>query len=269
MHKPKLETLETFGGNTITPKVRTVPGKRWCFTLNNYTLEEMETLETLFRSNGNFIFGKEVGEQGTPHLQGYVEFDKKVRPIEFVGNKRISWRKSKGTKEQNITYCSKENNFITNFILPEKLKDPLANIELYNWQKDILNIIKTEPDSRKIYWFYDSKGNIGKTSLAKHICINNKNCIFLGGKAGDIKSAIADMPIKPKICIFGFPRSLENFVSYQALEEVKDGIFFSGKYESSMCLFNPPHVICFANFAPDKDKLSMDRWVIKNLNGLT
>ena len=52
-------------------------GRRWVFTLNNYTVdEELELTATL--SNGAFIrfacYSHEVGESGTPHLQGYVAF---------------------------------------------------------------------------------------------------------------------------------------------------------------------------------------------------
>jgi len=50
------------------------------------------------------------------------------------------------------------------------------------------------------------------------------------------------------------------------MEEIKNGIFFSNKYKGKMCLFNVPHMICFANFGPEKEKLSNDRWVIKPLD---
>lgn len=59
---------------------------------------------------------------------------------------------------------------------------------------------------------------------------------------------------------------MENYVSYEAIESVKDGIFFSGKYESGMTIFNQPHIICFANFAPDIGKMSSDRWKIFELS---
>ncbi len=59
---------------------------------------------------------------------------------------------------------------------------------------------------------------------------------------------------------------MEDYVSYQALEEIKDGIFFSGKYEGGMKIFNSPHVICFANFSPAEHKLSGDRWVVEEVS---
>lgn len=63
--------------------------------------------------------------------------------------------------------------------------------------------------------------------------------------------------------LFGIPRTCTaEYVSYSALEELKDGIFFSGKYESSMVMTNNLHIFVFANFEPDRSKLSKDRWEI-------
>lgn len=268
-----METLETFGnigntgeGNTKLP--RAVPGRYWCFTLNNWKLETLETMETYFKKGDiKYIIGEEVGENGTPHLQGYIECPSKVRPIEKFGlDKNIHWEKCKGNKSQNIKYCSKDGKIHTNIDI---LKDPLKGLELYKWQTDILNIIKTEPDNRTINWYYGINGCEGKTTLAKHICINNKEALYVNGKGADVKCAIAEMlkkDISPKVVIFGFPRTAEDYCCYSALEEVKDGLFFSGKFESTMCMFNSPHIIVFANFKPDIKKLSKDRWNIINID---
>lgn len=68
------------------------------------------------------------------------------------------------------------------------------------------------------------------------------------------------------ICIMDFPRTVEGYVSYSAIEEIKNGMFFNGKFESSMVMFNTPHIVIFANFLPDTSKLSKDRWVIENIS---
>jgi hypothetical protein len=69
----------------------------------------------------------------------------------------------------------------------------------------------------------------------------------------------------PRIIIFDIPRVNEGGVSYQAIEKLKNGYFFSGKYESGMCRFNSPHLIIFSNDPPVMEKLSEDRWVVNKL----
>lgn len=46
-------------------------GHNWCFTVNNYTAEEIVAVKSL--EYKYLVIGFEVGEEGTPHLQCYVE----------------------------------------------------------------------------------------------------------------------------------------------------------------------------------------------------
>lgn len=82
--------------------------KRWCFTVNNYNDEDIELFQSL--DCRYIIYGKEVGEQGTPHLQGFVVFTTNKR---LTGMKKIHptahWEVAIGTTEQSIVYCSKED----------------------------------------------------------------------------------------------------------------------------------------------------------------
>lgn len=49
-------------------------GNDWVFTINNYGDDAIEILRSLVsRKIASYIvFGTEVGESGTPHLQGFV-----------------------------------------------------------------------------------------------------------------------------------------------------------------------------------------------------
>lgn len=88
------------------------PSKRWCLTLNNYTNEDLSSLRSIVPEKCSYaIICKEVGENGTPHLQGYIEFKNKGRPFNVFNNPRIHWEKSKGSREDNFNYCSKDNDF--------------------------------------------------------------------------------------------------------------------------------------------------------------
>lgn len=85
--------------------------KKWCFTLNNYTKQEYD--KCLELESQYTIIGKEVGEQGTPHLQGFYYFNKRktMRWIKRRTTDRIHLEIARGTVAENIAYCSKENNY--------------------------------------------------------------------------------------------------------------------------------------------------------------
>jgi len=86
--------------------------RQWVFTLNNYEdPEDVDRLLTRFgESDVRFaIFGCEVGESGTPHLQGYVSFmnAKRLSECKKVIGDRAALFAAKGNEKQNIKYCSK------------------------------------------------------------------------------------------------------------------------------------------------------------------
>ncbi|GAC77771.1 replication protein [uncultured marine virus] len=56
------------------------PSKHWVFTCNNYTKENIELICN-DSSIKRYSFQEEVGDSGTPHLQGYLEFITKRRPL--------------------------------------------------------------------------------------------------------------------------------------------------------------------------------------------
>ena len=68
-----------------------------------------------------------------------------------------------------------------------------------------------------------------------------------------------------KIVCFDLPRNNGNNISYDALESIKNGIIINMKYETGQKLCDSPHILVFANMPPDVDKLSLDRWVVKEL----
>lgn len=239
------------------------PSKRWCFTLNNPTPEEYKSIRENFTSSSKtkYIIGKEKGEEGTPHLQGYVHFEKKIRPLSLKLSKRIHWEKAKGSETQNIDYCSKDGSYIGN-LEPELPLELLEREQLYVWQEKIVQLVETKPDHRTIHWFWEPEGNTGKTELVRYLIFHHK-AVIVNGKGHDILYVAAEN--KSMCYIFNFTRSKEQYISYEAMEQLKDGVYMSGKYEGKMILRNRPHIICFANFKPAEEKLSKDRWKIKKI----
>jgi len=48
------------------------PSKSWAFTANNYTDKDVQQFKDL--ECNYIVFGYEIAESGTPHLQGSVTF---------------------------------------------------------------------------------------------------------------------------------------------------------------------------------------------------
>lgn len=247
-------------GNTIR---QPSPCKRWCFTLNNYSDIEYDNLSSWCSSNSSsFCIGKEIGEEGTPHLQGYVNLNKKVRLTALKNiNSRVHWEQCRGTEAENLIYCSKEGNYISNKYIPKPLK-VLDHDKLFDWQKDIIEIIKKPIDDRKIYWFWEEKGNIGKSTFTKYLC-HYYNGIPVEGKKNDILFCAATYD--SDLYIFDFERTMEDYISYGAIEKIKNGCYMCSKYESKPIIRNSPNILIFANFEPNYEALSQDRWVVTNL----
>lgn len=97
--------------------------KHWCFTLNNYTLEEYNAFSLCEKEY--LIVGKERGQPtdtnpaGTPHLQGYIVFVNRKR---LAGVKKISerahWEIKRGTPQEAAAYCKKDGDWLEQGVLP-------------------------------------------------------------------------------------------------------------------------------------------------------
>jgi len=90
-------------------------GKRWLFTLNNWTVDEYESLLGFLGEEASYyVVGKERGENGTPHLQGYAELRERYR-FATLKNKissRSHLELARGTGTRNREYCCKEGDYV-------------------------------------------------------------------------------------------------------------------------------------------------------------
>lgn len=93
--------------------------RRFHLVLNNYLSTEVEAFKTRFPGFTKYcIFGKEVGDSGTPHLQCYIEttnkcsingLQKKISTAQGFKS-RYAIKVCRGSAEQNIAYCSKDGD---------------------------------------------------------------------------------------------------------------------------------------------------------------
>lgn len=258
------------GGNTRSPGRHQL--YKWQFTLkstykspsrDDEPIEPESLAAVLSKYSKIFYFQLERGEGGYEHYQGCFSLCVKHRFNEIKNMIGFSNIHLEGIKNWNasVNYCQK---------METRVKGPWSHasvwvktIDILNWwQSEIEKTLLASSDDRSIYWVWDSTGNVGKTTFCKYMAVKHGATVLNNGSFSDLAFAI---PENPKIILFDLPRTIEGRVNYSAIEACKNGMIFSGKYESRMKIFNPPHVAIFANFGPDLRAMSLDRWQVIDL----
>lgn len=133
---------------------------------------------------------------------------------------------------------------------------PLERFALRLWQQDLLEKLTGPVDSRKIYWYWEATGNVGKSWMATFLARNHKALTVSTGKTCDI----AYMFQPTSIVCFDISRAVDmDHVNFSVMEDMKNGRLMSSKYMSIVKYFDSPHVVVFANNPPPYGKFSQDR----------
>lgn len=125
--------------------------KNWCFTLNNYTDADIQRLLGLEASESvsYCIFGKEVGESGTPHLQGFVSFKtRKTLPsvIAICGQAHFSVARN---VPKSIEYCKKDGDFTEIGETEASSQGKRSDIELF--KEEVVNGVLNLKELRELH----------------------------------------------------------------------------------------------------------------------
>jgi len=152
--------------------------------------------------------------------------------------------------------CSK---FVDELLVRRQAQD-VETIKLDNprpWQAEAIELLEDDPHPRTIFWIYDEEGNSGKSYFVRYYVTNFPEQVFFnnGGKTSDIAYAYNGQ----KFVFFDYAREKQDSVNYQVMEQLKNGMMFSSKYNSVSKVFPVPHVMVMANFKPDNTKFSRDR----------
>jgi hypothetical protein len=123
---------------------RRIRARAWVFTINNYV--GVPTQDFL-RGPGHppikyLCYGREVSENGTPHLQGYVVFENAVvAPSQYFKQFGRGWFEvARGTGDENAEYCKKDGDFHEFGERPQNKRDQGhhgargGDIELARWE---------------------------------------------------------------------------------------------------------------------------------------
>lgn len=90
--------------------------KNYCFTLNNYTDDDERRLAGNLEDVQYIIYGREIAETGTRHLQGFVSFKrrKSLQAVKrILGNPTVHCEVARNVNA-SIEYCKKDGDFIEN-----------------------------------------------------------------------------------------------------------------------------------------------------------
>lgn len=278
----------------------------WCFTINNpdFAINEVDMPASVKYVSWQL----EIGEEGTLHYQGFIQF---FGPQRLSALKKLfptaHFEKRRGTAEQARDYSMKEESRIEGpweigefaggqgkrtdladaaelvkkkgaravahempevylkfhrglHALEQALEKPRPDPDFVPrpWQARVLALLSQPPNDRNIIWVKDTVGNHGKSRLALHLQ-REHGAVQLKGRVADM----AYMYNKERIVVIDVPRTYADNMDhlYAFAEELKNGVVISTKYESCRKMFDPPHVVFFANFCPASDKWSADRVV--------
>jgi len=172
--------------------------RRFVFTLNNWSQEEYQSLRGLPQSKPIrwMVIGKEVGENGTHHLQGACCLSSQIAfsTIKtWPGLVRSHLERMNGTPQDSLVYCSKQDSdpFVYG-TLPQQGKrsdlqdavdeihdgktlrelavtQPVAVVKFFKGLTVLRSLIRPKRDGRPyVYWLHGPTGS-GKTRTAFEI----------------------------------------------------------------------------------------------------
>lgn len=173
--------------------------KSWCFTLNNPQISESDLSDELLAAGADFlVFQLEVGEQGTPHFQGFAHFPTRVRmTVLRAALPTAHFEIAKGTIQQNIEYCTKPEGRIGEFC---QVGVPPTNTQGHRSDLDSLHsAIKEGLTSRDYYEQFFSLAcrypnaleNYKRAQIPPRDSSVPHECIVIYGPPGTGKSRLA------------------------------------------------------------------------------
>lgn len=296
--------------------------KHWTWTLNNPTDDEEQRLGDAAEAGGvvYLCYGRETGENGTPHLQGYTVFESPIRFTTVknrLGSSRLHIEISRGSPVQNRDYCRKDGDFEEFGTLPEGNQGRRTDLESFfewadnaskekgrpvttpeaarehptilakfprvmgvarlrfeheeseaaewkPWQAELADRLEQPADTRVVEFIVDYEGGKGKSFFVNEWMDKHRDTAqFLSvGRRDDIAHVVKETST---VFLVDVPRGQMEYLRQEVLEQLKNKIVFSPKYNSrTKYLHKVPHVIVFCNEDPE-ETMSADRYQITHI----
>ena len=126
--------------------------RNWCFTINNPTT----SVDFKEDSMVYLVVGREIGENGTPHLQGFVQLrvKKRLSQVKDLIGQNPHLEIMRGTSEEAAEYCKKDGDYdeygerslTANEKRKENRKESCVSIlKMHKAKRDVAGIIEEFP----------------------------------------------------------------------------------------------------------------------------
>lgn len=130
-------------------------GRHWCLTVNNYGEPEMAQFAANQAKFSYYIYGKEVGESGTAHLQAYVCLHKKAKLTALKKLWPTAHLEIMRAKDPRAAadYCKKDGNYIEygEVPLPQTAAASAAKSEIWRETKELAEANRLDDIDPEIY----------------------------------------------------------------------------------------------------------------------
>lgn len=245
--------------------------RSFVFTINNYTIEDLKVFQSSVIKNQSsyYILGFEIGEKGTPHIQGYIHF---YNAKTFIQLKKIITRGhieiTHGSIQENIAYCSKDNHYVEYGEHPQPgirndlknikekvmnhtpindiIRDDIENLQQLKFMETMLRY--QQPKERikpKVMWYYGGTG-VGKTKEAIEYANNINEEYYISMK----NLNWWDGYIGQKVVIIDDFR--KDFCTFHELLRILDRYPYRVNIKGSSMWFEPEHIIITSCYKPDE-----------------
>jgi len=239
--------------------------RSWCFTVNNFTLGDIHNCKYLLKASTYGIFGEEVGEQGTPHLQGYITL---VNPRSLDSLRktvpRAHWIVAGGSDLDNQTYCSKGTNIYEVGVprvgqgsrtdlkeITDQIKKKEITLEdlMFEYPETYLRysrslekmfnaVMKPRTAPPQVFWRWGKAGT-GKTRycIDKHPSHYIKDGTPWWDNYNQQEAIIID--------------DFDNNIPYRTLLRILDRYIYQGQVKGSYVQIDSPYIYITCEFPPD------------------
>jgi len=207
------------------------------------------------KKDGNYV---ELGTLPTPCIKGTNGKRNELRECMATIKSGVIDFTSLAESHPNV--MARYPVFVNKYIRAHLPKPRSVVHPLRVWQHKLVEqFTTTEPDLRLIYFIVDLEGGIGKTHVAKVLRRDHGALVIGAGKKADLSFIFANTLPPPRIVVVDVPKCKMETLHIDFLEELKNGLMTSTKFDSCMIEFDPPHVVVMCNEPPDESKMTQLR----------